>query len=100
MIKISTTDTFDEIMEKIANKFINDINIIGEDDVYYENGWNSINIIFEENTKEQMTIPITVYLKELQSTYNFDFKLKSEMIFDEECMSIQIHIPNNNIKEQ
>ena len=91
---MDTTQTFDEIMGKITNKFINDINIIGEDDVYYENGWNSINIVFKENTDEQMTIPVTVYLKELQSTYEFDFKVKSERVFDEESMNIQIHMPN------
>ena len=88
----NTTETFDEIITKIHTKFISDIKHINEDEIYWENGWNNINIIFEE-TKEQMTLPLTVYLKELQSSYKFDFKIKTETIFDEQCMTISIHIP-------
>lgn len=87
----NTTETFDKIMTKIHTKFIKDIKHINEDEIYWENGWNNINIIFEE-TEENMALPMTVYLKELQSSYRFNFKIKSEKIFDEQCMTISIHI--------
>ena len=94
---MNTVPIFEEILSKIANKFINDINIIGEDDVYWENGWNDIGIIFEEKCEEKMLMPMTVFLKELQGSYDFQFKVKSDMVFDEECMTVSIHIPNPNI---
>lgn len=91
---MDTTQIFDEILYELHEEFINEINILAEDDIYWENGWNDVGIIIEEKIQKVMIIPFTDFLNKIKDKYGFKFKIRNEFLFDEEIITISIHIPH------
>ena len=96
---MDTTQTFDEILWKLNEEFINEIKVISEDDIYWENGWNDVGIIIEEKIRRIMIVPFTDFLYGLAKEYGFQFRIKNEILYDEESITISIHIPNESVIE-